>query len=120
MIINLKKSELFTVHPDKRFSRKYEVKAGTWTDLWKRYKLLGYTFLEMRDLYRAKTGKDTDARTMKRWVFRTEVYSKANPLIEKGAESVVSSFFGEFEWALIEELTKNIKSSGNTNLKALP
>jgi hypothetical protein len=110
MIIRIDNSKLFTVDPDTRFAREYNLPKGTWNELWKRYKLLDYSMSEVCALYRVKTGRQTNAQSMKRWIFRTEVYSRAKEARKLGARAVNSSYFGENEGQLLKEVFKN-KSS---------
>lgn len=120
MIILIKKSELFTTDPDIRFSRVNNVSTGLWKELWRRYKLLGYTIQDLEDLYLLKTHKTISRKSLKRWVFRTEIYSKIKPVLDMGCESVNSSYFNELEWFVVKELLKNIKSSVHKNIKSIP
>jgi len=126
MIIKIKESELFTKEPNIRFSVQYKVEPTIWTELWKRYKLLGYSINELREYYELITKKklheDNDVANfyLTRWIWRTEVFSIAQPAIKKGAETVVSSYFGDYEWDVIKELTKNLKGSVKKNTNALP
>ena len=110
MIIYLRKSKLFTVPPAVRFGEAMNVDHKLWDDIWKRYRLLDYTTRELRELFELKTGKKIHRNTMNNWIFRTEVYSQAQPLIKKGAVSVRSEFFNKHEGKLILELTKHIRT----------
>jgi hypothetical protein len=119
MIIHLKKSSLFTVDPDERFAREYDVPVGLLRDIWKRYKLIGYTIPEVCEFYEMKTKKHISHKSMMRWMWRTEIYSMTRPAINKGAEVVVSSFFREHEWRVMREITKNLRSSVRGKTKTL-
>lgn len=119
MIINLTKSNLFTEEPDMRFAREHSLPRGLWTELWKRYKLYEFTIPELCEYYTMKTGRKTSNKAISRWIWRSEIYSLAHPAIKKGAEVVISSFFNQYEWQVIRELTKNVKSSVHQNPKTL-
>jgi len=118
MIIKLN-TNLFTIHPDKRFCSKYNLPKGTWVDIWSKYKLSGFTEKEVCHYYRFKTKTNHSNKAIRRWLWRTEVYSIARPAVEKGALAINSTAFGKHEDRLIKELTKNIKSSVHKNPKIL-
>lgn len=106
MIINLRQSTLFTSDPRDRFDEKYGVKI--WADIWKRYKNLDYTTQDICDLYLIRTGERIKPQTIRRWLWRTEVYFKAKTVLDGGASCVRSSFFGSLEDEVVRELLKNI------------
>lgn len=120
MIINLKQSKLFTIDPDKRFAREYGLPEGLWNLIYRRHKILEYSIDELCELYQIKTGKKTTHLVISRWVWRSDVYNKASKALESGACTVVSSYFGDLEWSIIKELTKNLQSSVKKDTKALP
>jgi len=119
MIISIQKSELFTVDPDLRFCKKYQVPSGTWRELWKRSKLLQYSYTELREYFYLKTKKQISQQNLKRWLERTEIYLRIEPIAKMGCEVVLSEYFGDLEWVVVEEITKNIKSSVKGEVKAL-
>lgn len=119
MIIHLKKSILFTVDPDIRFSKEYNLEPGLLKELYRRYKLRDFTFDELCEFYQMKTNKQLSRKSMKRWMWRTEVYSMTLPVLDRGVETVVSSFFKNHEWRVIKELTRNLPSSVHKNTKTL-
>lgn len=118
MIINITKSILFTVDPDKRFAKQYNHPDGTLKEIYRRHKLLEYTTKELCEFYEMKTGVRPTPKAIKRWMWRCDVYAMTLPILEKGAETVVSSFFKQHEWKVIKEITKNI-SSVQHNTKTL-
>jgi len=120
MIILITKSELFTTDPDIRFAREYNVGVGIWRDLWRRYSILDYSQQEMSDYFTLKTGKPISKKGLKRWIMRTKLYTKTKHIVDKGCLSVNSEFFGDLEWFVIKELTRNMKSSVHHNPKTLP
>lgn len=115
MIIDLTQSDLFK-DPAIRFAKEH---ADIWNDIWRRYNDLYYSVPDLCDLYLIKTGKQINQKTIRRWLWRAEIYSKVKPVLESGARCVKSDFFGDEEFNVIKELTKNI-SSGHTNPKVLP
>lgn len=119
MIINLKQSKLFTIDPDTRFSHEYNLPKGVWSEIWRRYKFLEYTPSELKAYYEIKTGRKAGANLLSRWIWRADVYWRAQIAIEKGAHCVNSSFFGDNEWLVIKELLKNIKVSVKQDVKTL-
>lgn len=119
MIINISKSDLFTLDPDLRFSIKYETPRGMWNLLFNRYKYLELAIPELVVLYQIKTGKKIDYHAIRRWVWRTEVYLIAEPYAKRGAKAVVSDIFGDYEDEVIRELTKHIKSGATRDSNIL-
>ena len=120
MIIYLDKSILFTKDPDIRFAIEYGIPLGNWKLLWQRHKLMEYSVREMQELLRINTGLKLSKKNIKRWIWRSEIYSMTLPLINKGTQCVVSDFFGEKEYKIIKELTKNLSSSVHKNTSTLP
>ena len=119
MIIYLRKSSLFTIDPDERFAREYKVPTGLLREIWKLYKIRDYTIQEICEFYEMKTKKPISQKSMIRWMWRTEVYGMAVPAIKRGAHAVRSDYFKQYEWNVIRELTKNLKSSVRQNTKTL-
>lgn len=114
MIIHIQKSTLFTVEPDIRFAREHGIDRGIWAEMWRRYKLLGYDLKDICDLYEVRTGRKTTQsgrENISRWIWRSEVYAMVRPLLKVGAQTVVSSFFKQYEEKVVKELTRNLKSS---------
>jgi len=120
MIILIQKSELFKVDPDVRFAREYSVDKGLWKEMWRRHKLLEYSIKDICDYYEVKTKRQISRQNIKRWVLRTEIYSRVKPVADMGCESLNSNYFGDLEWFVIKELLKNIKTSVKGNVKTLP
>lgn len=104
MIIRIDQSELFTKDPDARFSLVYSVPKGTWTDLWRRHKLLHYTVHDLVEFCEFKYKTNITKRTMRRWLYRAEIYSMALPALKKGARAVNTEYFGNMEWFVINEI----------------
>ncbi len=112
MIIKLTESKLFTAEPAKRFAREFNVPEGVWIECWLKYKLLDLRIDELCDYVYIKTGRNPNKSSIKRWIIRTEVYSQAREAFKMGATTVVSSFFKEHEQYVVNELLRNMKSSG--------
>lgn len=119
MIIHLTKSELFTDPPENRFAREYKLDASIWTEIWRRYMLLEYTFDELEEYFELKTKRKIGRKALRRWIWRTQVYCRANHVMRAGVQVVMSDFFGEYEPLLIRELLKNVKTSVRANPKIL-
>jgi len=112
MIIDLTKSKLFTSEPHIRFAREYNVHNDIWLELWKRYKLMGYTLCDMRDFYHIKTGNHIKNRNLKRWILRTEIYTMVYPALREGAQFATTEIFGEYEQYVIDEVIAYLKVNG--------
>ena len=107
-------STLFRTNPAVRFATRYGVPEKVWTEAWRRYVFLDYTKSDIRDFIWMKTSMRLTLQSIDRWIFRSIIYSKARPAIEKGARVVKSDYFGEYEMRLVEELAKDVKSHKNT------
>lgn len=112
MLIHINKSKLFTVDPAIRFGKEFNVNHDVWKELWRRYKLLSYTVPELVEYLQIKTGRQTNNKTIKRWIVRTEIYGATKTARDKGATTVVSSYFNELEQEVLKELTKGMRFSG--------
>ncbi len=119
MIIDLSKSKLFTVAPDVRFAREYQLPKGIWTELWRRYKLLAYEPNELCEYLQIKTGKQTNERRINRWIARTEIYSIAFPYLKKGGKYVNTEIFRDYEKLVLNEFTKHIRFNGTTDSRII-
>ncbi len=124
MIINLTKSKLFTVEPDVRFAREHRLPRGTWVELWRRYKLLGYTTDELCEYLLLKTGKNSPSKrtarqNIKRWIIRTEIYTITSPVLKKGARSVNSCIFGPYEEIVLNELAKHMRAGDTKGARTI-
>jgi hypothetical protein len=109
MILHLRKSVMFTQDPDARFSKERSVPTGLWKEMWKRYKLLDYTYEDLADYFEIKAKKQITKRSLQRWIKRTEIYSRAQEALLKGAQAVKSDFFGVYELDVMKEILKNGK-----------
>ncbi len=119
MIIKLTESTLFTVDPAIRFAREYDVSPMVWNELWKRYGLYEYDMAGLCGYFQYSTGKKPNAKSIKRWILRTELYCRANHVMRMGVRVVDSSYFGVFEEGLIKELTRNMRYSGKQDSRVI-
>jgi hypothetical protein len=120
MIIDLKKSRLFTEAPEVRFAKEYAVSPDLWKELWKRHTFHEYRLSDLCDFYELKTmGKTISTKAMQRWLWRTYVFGKAQGVMKMGVRVVQSEFFGNYEFDVVKELTKNLKGSVHKEAKIL-
>lgn len=119
MILDLTKSKLFKVNPDVRFSKEYAVPEGVWTEVWRRYKLMGYSQADIKDYLFIKYARGVSYTTIGRWIVRTEIFSIANPLIKKGVRHVNSEIFRAFEQQLMNELIKELKTGESVKSRTI-
>lgn len=113
MIIHLK-SKLFTVAPEKRFAKEFNVDERVWRDCWIKYKVMGLTTPELCEYIQIRTGRKPSTQTIRRWIVKTEIYSMSKGVREMGITTVMSSFFKEYENDVVEELLRNMKYSGTS------
>jgi hypothetical protein len=119
MIIHLTKSKLFTVDPAKRFGKEFNVSPDLWTECWLKYKLYGLGKEELRGYVEFRTGRKPSMTSIERWIIRTEIFSLAKKAFKMEARVVQSYFFEEYEKHVIDELTKNMKTSVSKNPKSI-
>lgn len=62
--------------------------------------------------FQYKTGRKPNRESIRRWIVRTEIFSRANHVMLMGTRVVDSTYFGKFEQELIKELTRNMLFSG--------
>jgi len=116
MIILLTKSILFTQDPAVRFSKRYDKPVELWKEIYRRYKIMGYTVEEAGDLYHVKTGSRINSKALRRWIWRSEIYEMSIPVVKRGCEVVKSDFFKHHEDYVVSELTKNISGAPNNRV----
>lgn len=109
MLVNLEASKLFTVAPAERFALIYKVRKDVWNEVWRRY-MLGYDMDGLCGYLLYKTNIRFDSQAMRRWLFRSEVYYKAETVMRLGVRCVQSEYFGELEPEVVFELTKSLRS----------
>lgn len=119
MIIHLRKSALFTTDPAKRFGKEFNVDEDVWVKAWLKYKVMSLSIPEICEYIYIKTGRRPSYNSISRWIVRTEIYSISKEAFKMGAMIVKSEFFGIYERNVIEELTRNIKSSVKKNPKSI-
>ena len=118
MIILLNKSSLFSTHPGIRFAKEYHSTPEVWWEIWRRYEL-GYTDKELRDYIKDRTGKEPKLRAVQRWIKRAKIYQKAHDAILMGAQSVTDEYFGEYAEYVMEEIMRNMRTSGTRSPRSL-
>lgn len=119
MIIHLPKSDLFTVEPAKRFAREYNVSEEVWLHIWLKHKIYDFEFKELHEYAEFKCGKAVSRRAIKRWIKRTEVYSRAVDVIKVGGTTVTSSYFGDLEEFVLKELLQNMRFNGKQSSRSV-
>lgn len=118
MLINLEQSKLFTVDPAVRFALIYEVHHKLWYELWRR-KELGYDLDGLCGYLLYKSDVRLERDTMRRWLFRTEIYYKARKVMKMGVRCVQSEYFEELEEDLVNELTRSMRSGVALDSRAI-
>lgn len=106
MYINIKKL-LFTKDPAIRFSVYFKCKESIWREVWKKYKILGFTEKEANAYLTIKINKEIEARRFKRWINRTEVYILAQNAVKSGAKEVNIKYFAPYDEFVRKEIFKN-------------
>lgn len=119
MLIKIDQSSLFTKEPAKRFAKRFNVPESLWIELWLRYKIKDYTIAELQEYAHIKVGWRPRYIVIWRWIVRTEIYSLSREAVKKGATTVVSSFFGEFEQDVINEVTKHMKGGDKKSTRSM-
>ena len=119
MIILLPKSELFTVEPAKRFAKEYSVPEQVWLNIWLKHKIYDFEFNELHEYALFKCGKPISRKSLRRWILRTEVFSRARDVLKVGGTTVTSSYFGELEGFVLKELLKQMRFGGHKNSRSL-
>lgn len=109
MIITIRKSQLFITDPAIRFAKEYAVPQEAWNEMWRRYKLLGYSPSDMRDYIFIKYARNLTSDAINRWIKRGEVYTIAKPLIKMGVIHVNSAIFKDYEEYVMNEMVKPLK-----------
>ena len=119
MIINIRKSKIFTLDPSIRFSKEYGLPKDVWQEVWRRYKLLDYSNGDLRDYLFLKYARNLSFPAMGRWINRGEIYMITNPLIKEGVEHVNSRIFGDYEEYVMNELVKPLKNGATSKAESI-
>lgn len=119
MIINLKKSKIFTLDPSIRFAKEYGLSKEVWGEIWRRYKLLEYSNGDIRDYIFLKYARNLNFTSMRRWIQRGEVYMVAKPLLDKGIVHVNSVIFKDYEEYVMNELVKPLKNGATSKAESI-
>lgn len=102
---------LFTQDPYDNFGERYDFPRSFWVEIFhNRYMWRGYNMSELKEIIyilSKKAGKplDISEKTIRRWIYRTEIYSKAQKIIDKGVKTTDTEYFDEHE----DYLLKNFK-----------
>jgi len=118
MMIKLHASKMFTIDTAVRFADEYGVKPTMWNEIWKRH-LSGYDDESLAGYFIYKTNKRIDAKSIRRWLTRTEIYCRANHVMLMGVRVVQSEYFAEFEPFVLKEILKNMRYSGKQDSRIL-
>lgn len=118
MIINLRESKLFTLDPDVRFAKEYQVPLGTWKELWRRRELMDYTNEDLRDYLFIKYVRNLSNRTIERWINRSKIYIIARPFVQKGVVHANTEIFGDLEQYVLDDLTRSLRD-GNADSRII-
>lgn len=119
MIIHLPASDLFTKEPAKRFAKEYSVPEEVWLSIWIKHRVYDFEFKELHEYAEFKCGKPISSKSLRRWILRTEVYSRAVDVIKHGGTTVTSSFFGNLEGFVLKELLKQMRFSGTQSSRSV-
>lgn len=119
MIIYLPKSDLFTVEPAKRFAKEYNVPEEVWLSIWVKHKIYDFEFKELHEYAHFKCGRPIGKKALKRWILRTEVFSRAYDVTKVGGTTVTSSYFGNLEGFVLKELLKQMRYGVSKSSKTL-
>lgn len=119
MIIKIQESKVFTVNPAKRFADVYKISGDIYDELWRRYRMLEYSIPELCELFYIKVGRPINKMSMDRWMFRGRIYTRAQEAIKKGALGVDSSFFGDLEERLVNELFDHVRDGFTSSIRVL-
>lgn len=119
MLIHLTHSRLFTEDPATRFATVYGVERELWVEMWRRKQLLDYTLEDLCDYFELKTHRKLKHQSLRRWLFRAEIYSISAALMKRGVRVVQSEFFRKHEQAVLYEITKGIRSGEAKSTKSI-
>lgn len=119
MIIYLPKNDMFTVEPAKRFAKEYSVPEDVWIKIWLKHKIYDFEPKELHEYAEFKCKKPISKKAVRRWIKRTEVYSRAIDVIKHGGTTVTSSYFGDLEDFVVRELLQNMRFNGTKTSKSI-
>lgn len=118
MILKLHDSKMFTVDTARRFAKEYNVKQSLWNEIFKRSNM-GYDSECLAGFFIYRTGKKISAKTIRKWLLKTEVYCRANHVMRMGVRVVQSEYFGVYEDFVLEEVLRNMKFRGTKESRTL-
>lgn len=88
--------QLFTEDPYAAFSSRFNCSDKAWRDAYhNRHLWYGYEVDMVQEWLRLKHKVDIKERALRKWMFRTEVFLKAQRAREKGVKTVSEDFFGD-------------------------
>ncbi len=119
MIVHLSSSDLFVVEPAKRFAKEYSVPEEVWIKIWLKHKVYDFEFNELHEYTEFKCKRQISRKSLRRWLLRTEVYSRARDVMKLGGTTVVSSYFGELEQFVLNELLKQMRFGVSKNSRSI-
>lgn len=119
MILKLRESKLFTEDPALRFADAYHVTENIYRELWRRHRDLEYSISELCEFFYIRVGMPIKKKKMDEWMFMGRVYMKVERIMEKGALSVDSSFFGELEERLLNKLSRHMRQGVTFSMRTL-
>lgn len=102
---------LFTEDPYVAFGKRYGLPRSFWVEIFhNRYMWRSYSVSELKEIIMILSKKqgnpiDIAEKTIRRWIYRTEIYNHAQKAIGRGAEIVDTEYFNEHE----DYLIKNFK-----------
>jgi hypothetical protein len=87
---------LFTEDPYAAFSSRFGCDQKAWREAYhNRYLWYGYEVDMVQEWLKLKHKVDIKERALRKWIFRTEVFLKAQRARERGATAVTEEFFGD-------------------------
>lgn len=84
-----------------------------------KYKVLELSIPELCSYIHIVTGRKPSYMSVKRWIIRSEIYAIANTAIKRGAHTVMSSYFGEYEETVTQELLRHLKTGDTKSVRSL-
>ena len=99
---------LFNNDPYEAFAERYNQSPKFWVEIFhNRYMWRGYNMTELREIIHIlsklnKKEMNISEKTIRRWIYRTEIYNLAQKIIQKGVRETDTEYFGEHEDYLIK------------------
>jgi hypothetical protein len=101
---------LFTEDPYVAFGKRYNLPRKFWVEIFhNRYMWRGYSMGELKEIIHILSKKhneiDISEKTIRRWIYITEIYNHAQKIIDKGVKITDTEYFDKHE----DYLTNNYK-----------